>query len=232
MPKAFGIGSSAAVWSVCHIRTLAIGVLALLMVACASSSRKQALQTQIDDLKAQLQRIQQYVPGNLQSAEAARAAAAKAGDAANSAKNSANQALAAAQANLTAMEANNEQIDRMFKRSAPDGGEEKNYTMVRVFYATDRGTIVAPTPPTNVPATASAWAKSQAPPVSTAPCAPNAIRVAQHASVLEFGRDGDAVAAGALAAVEGFVAGGVAESLMKTGPIMRMRCRVMFRNRV
>jgi esterase/lipase superfamily enzyme len=126
-----------------HVRTATITILTVLIVACASTSKKQAMQTEIDGLREQIQQIQKDVPETLASVQSAQAAAGAATEAAIAAQVAAKQSLAAAQESESFMEASNEKIDRVFKRSMSDGGEA--YTIVRVFYATDRNATATPT---------------------------------------------------------------------------------------
>jgi murein lipoprotein len=97
--------------------TLKATVAAACVLAFAGCTDLKPIQAQIDDLKAQLgkntaddQRLQSEVA-------AANSAAASAQSAASGAQSTANQALSTAQANSTAIEAINEKIDRMFKKS-------------------------------------------------------------------------------------------------------------------
>jgi outer membrane murein-binding lipoprotein Lpp len=82
------------------------------------------LQAQVDQLKTQVSGIQAEVSAARASADAAaRAATAaqgsadQAAQAANSARSTANQALAAASSAQSSIDATNEKIDRMFKKS-------------------------------------------------------------------------------------------------------------------
>jgi outer membrane murein-binding lipoprotein Lpp len=75
------------------------------------------IQAQIDDLKSQVAKLQSGVEGANAAAAQASSQAQAAGTAAAAAQSTANQALAAAQAAQAAVDATNEKIDRMFKRS-------------------------------------------------------------------------------------------------------------------
>jgi len=75
------------------------------------------IQAQIDDLKSQVSKLQGDTARTASQAAAAQAAANSAQSAAAGAQSTANQALSTAQANSTAIEAINEKIDRMFKKS-------------------------------------------------------------------------------------------------------------------
>ena len=75
------------------------------------------MQAQIDDLKAQLSKVNGDVSSAKSSADAANGAAQSATQAASGAQSTANQALAAAHASQSCCDATNEKIDRMFKRS-------------------------------------------------------------------------------------------------------------------
>lgn len=75
------------------------------------------LQTDVGDLKQQISRLQSEMQATRQAAEQAAQAAQAASQAASSAQSTANQALAAAQAAQSGVDATNEKIDRMFRRS-------------------------------------------------------------------------------------------------------------------
>jgi hypothetical protein len=94
------------------------------VIALAGCTDLKPIQAQIDDLKTQVAKLQTGVDAaNAAAAQASQAASAAsatgtaAGAAAAAAQSTANQALAAAQAAQAAVDATNEKIDRMFKRS-------------------------------------------------------------------------------------------------------------------
>ena len=101
--------------------TLTTTLKASLAVACvvafAGCTDLKPIQSQIDDLKSQVARLQSDTAKASSEAAAARAAAAAAQSAASGAQSTANQALSMGQSNSTAIEAINEKIDRMFKKS-------------------------------------------------------------------------------------------------------------------
>src|SRR6266481_6320587 len=94
--------------------TLTTTLKASLAVACvvafAGCTDLKPVQAQIDDLKAQVSKLQ----GDTAKASSEAAAAQSA---ASGAQSTANQALSTGQSNSTAIEAINEKIDRMFKKS-------------------------------------------------------------------------------------------------------------------
>jgi len=104
---------------------LAIKIAALAAVAAlAGCTDLKPLQAQVDDLKSQVGKLSSDLAANKagddsasKAAAAASTQAAAASQAAAAAQNTANQALAAAKAAQTGVDATNEKIDRMFKRS-------------------------------------------------------------------------------------------------------------------
>jgi len=104
---------------------LAIKIAALAAVAALTGCTDlKPLQAQVDDLKSQVSKLSSDVAANKTSTDAAARAAATAGQSATqanttagAAQNTANQALAAAKAAQAGVDATNEKIDRMFKRS-------------------------------------------------------------------------------------------------------------------
>src|SRR5882724_1759743 len=96
--------------------TLTTTLKASLAVACvvafAGCTDLKPIQAQIDDLKSQVSKLQ----GDTAKASSD-AAAASTQSAASGAQSTANQALSTSQSNSTAIEAINEKIDRMFKKS-------------------------------------------------------------------------------------------------------------------
>ncbi len=104
-----------------YFMTLTTTLKASLAVACvvafAGCTDLKPIQAQIDDLKAQVARNNSDDQKNAAAAAAAASAAASAQSAASGAQSTANQALSTAQSNSTAIEAINEKIDRMFKKS-------------------------------------------------------------------------------------------------------------------
>jgi ubiquinone biosynthesis protein UbiJ len=100
--------------------TTKIAALAALAVMAGCTDLK-PLQAQVDDLKSQVGKLSSDVAANKAAADtsskSAAAAAAAASQSAAAAQNTANQALAAAKAAQSGVDALNEKIDRMFKRS-------------------------------------------------------------------------------------------------------------------
>jgi outer membrane murein-binding lipoprotein Lpp len=97
---------------------------AVAVVALAGCTDLKPLQAEVDGLKQQVSKLQTDVEASKASADSAsRAAAAaqssanQAGTAAAGAQSTANQALSAAQAAQSSVDATNEKIDRMFKKS-------------------------------------------------------------------------------------------------------------------
>jgi hypothetical protein len=101
--------------------TLSTTLKASLAVACvvafAGCTDLKPIQAQIDDLKAQVSKNTSDDQRTASEAAAAQSAAASAQSAASGAQSTANQALSTSQSNATAIEAINEKIDRMFKKS-------------------------------------------------------------------------------------------------------------------
>jgi outer membrane murein-binding lipoprotein Lpp len=91
------------------------------VIALAGCTDLKPLQAQVDDLKTQVGKLSSDVAAHKASDDATTKAEA-ATDASNAkaaaaAQSTANQALAAAQAAQSGVDATNEKIDRMFKRS-------------------------------------------------------------------------------------------------------------------
>jgi murein lipoprotein len=97
--------------------TLKASVAAACVIAFAGCTDLKPIQAQIDDLKSQLSQNTANDQKTASEAAAAQSAAAAAQSAASGAQSTANQALSTAQSNSTAIEAINEKIDRMFKKS-------------------------------------------------------------------------------------------------------------------
>ena len=97
--------------------TLKASLAVACVVAFAGCTDLKPLQGQVDDLKSQVAKLQNETTKASSDAAAANAAAASASSAAAGAQSTANQALSNSQANSTAIEAINEKIDRMFKKS-------------------------------------------------------------------------------------------------------------------
>ena len=97
--------------------TLKATVAAACVVAFAGCTDLKPTQAQIDDLKSQVSKLQSDTAKASSDAAAANSAAAAAQSAASGAQSTANQALSISQSNSTAIEAINEKIDRMFKKS-------------------------------------------------------------------------------------------------------------------
>jgi murein lipoprotein len=97
--------------------TLKASVAAACVLAFAGCTDLKPIQAQIDDLKSQVNKLQGDSAKNAAAAAAAQQSANSAASAASGAQSTANQALSTAQANSTAIEAINEKIDRMFKKS-------------------------------------------------------------------------------------------------------------------
>jgi outer membrane murein-binding lipoprotein Lpp len=98
--------------------TMFVKVAAIAMVVgLAGCTDLKPIQAQIDDLKSSVSKLQSQVQGANAAAAQASSQAQAANSAAAGAQSTANQALAAAQAAQAAVDATNEKIDRMFKRS-------------------------------------------------------------------------------------------------------------------
>jgi hypothetical protein len=97
--------------------TLKVSAAAACLVAFAGCTDLKPLQAQIDDIKSQISKLQGDTSKASSDAAAANSAAASASSAASGAQSTANQALSLSQSNQTAIEAINEKIDRMFKKS-------------------------------------------------------------------------------------------------------------------
>jgi len=94
------------------------------VVALAGCTDLKPIQAQLDSLKQQVGQLQQDVTAAktsadnaAQAASAAQSAANQAAQAASAAQSTANQALSAAQAAQSSVDATNEKINRMFRRS-------------------------------------------------------------------------------------------------------------------
>jgi len=97
--------------------TLKATVAAACVIAFAGCTDLKPIQAQIDDLKSLVTKNQSDTAKAASDAAAAQSAAASASSAASGAQSTANQALSTSQSNSTAIEAINEKIDRMFKKS-------------------------------------------------------------------------------------------------------------------
>jgi chromosome segregation ATPase len=106
-------------------KTIAVKLAAAAAVfALAGCTDLKPLQADIDSLKQQVAKLQTDVAAAKASADAAsqaangaQSAATQAAQAASAAQSTANQALSAAQAAQSSIDATNEKIDRMFKKS-------------------------------------------------------------------------------------------------------------------
>jgi outer membrane murein-binding lipoprotein Lpp len=87
------------------------------VIGLAGCTDIKPLQADIADLKSQVSKLQSDQQATKASADQAASAAQAASQAASGAQSTANQALAAAQAAQSAVDATNEKLDRMFKRS-------------------------------------------------------------------------------------------------------------------
>jgi len=94
------------------------------VVALAGCTDIKPLQADVDSLKQQVSKLQTEVEASKASADsasraasAAQSSANQAATAAQGAQSTANQALSAAQAAQSSVDATNEKIDRMFKKS-------------------------------------------------------------------------------------------------------------------
>ena len=94
------------------------------VVALAGCTDLKPVQAQLDTLKQQVAQLQQDVTAAktsadnaAQAASAAQSSASQASQAAAAAQSTANQALSAAQAAQSSIDATNEKINRMFKKS-------------------------------------------------------------------------------------------------------------------
>ncbi len=97
--------------------TLKVSAAAACMLAFAGCQDLKPLQAQIDDLKSQVSKLSGDTAKASSQAAAASAAASSASSAASGAQSTANQALSLAQGNKTSIDAINEKLDRMFKKS-------------------------------------------------------------------------------------------------------------------
>jgi len=97
--------------------TLKVTAAAACLVAFAGCTDLKPIQAQIDDLKSQVSKLQGDSAKNASAASAASSAAASAASAASGAQSTANQALSMAQANKASIDAINDKMDRMFKKS-------------------------------------------------------------------------------------------------------------------
>jgi hypothetical protein len=97
--------------------TLKVTAAAACLVAFAGCTDLKPIQAQIDDLKSQVSKLQGDDAKNASAAAAASSAAASAASAASGAQSTANQALSMAQANKASIDAINDKMDRMFKKS-------------------------------------------------------------------------------------------------------------------
>lgn len=96
---------------------LKASIVATWVLAFSGCTDLKPIQAQIDDLKSQVSKLQIDTAKSESDAQAAMSAAQSASSAASSAQSTANQALTTAQQNSAAVDAINEKIDRMFKRS-------------------------------------------------------------------------------------------------------------------
>ena len=101
--------------------TLTTTLKASLAVACvvafAGCTDLKPMQGQVDELKSEIAKNTSDDQKAAAAAASAQSAAAAAQSAASGAQSTANQALSTSQSNSTAIEAINEKIDRMFKKS-------------------------------------------------------------------------------------------------------------------
>jgi hypothetical protein len=97
--------------------TLKVSAAAACLLAFAGCQDLKPLQAQIDDLKSQISKVSGDAAKASSAAASASSAAAAAQSTASGAQSTANQALSLGQANQTAIEAINEKIDRVFKKS-------------------------------------------------------------------------------------------------------------------
>lgn len=98
------------------VKTLSVAAAAV-MVATASGCSNKDLLARIDAANAAAKAAATDAAAAKQAADAAAASASSASNAASGAQSTANQALQAAQASQACCDANNEKIDRAFKRS-------------------------------------------------------------------------------------------------------------------
>jgi outer membrane murein-binding lipoprotein Lpp len=97
--------------------TLKVTAAVACLLAFAGCTDLKPIQAQIDDLKSQVSKLQSDTAKASSAAAAAQSAASSAQSTASGAQSTANQALSLAQSNQTAIEAINEKLDRMFKKS-------------------------------------------------------------------------------------------------------------------
>ena len=89
----------------------------VLVVALVGCTDLKPTQASLDDLKAQVDHLKSAVGSAQSNAQSASSAARAAQQAAGSAQSTANQALSLDKSNQNAIDAINEKIDRMFKKS-------------------------------------------------------------------------------------------------------------------
>jgi outer membrane murein-binding lipoprotein Lpp len=87
------------------------------VIGMAGCQDLKPLESDVSNLKGQVANLQSEVQSAKSSADQAASTAQSASQAATAAQGTANQALAAAQAAQSGVDATNEKIDRMFKRS-------------------------------------------------------------------------------------------------------------------
>jgi outer membrane murein-binding lipoprotein Lpp len=99
------------------MKSIGIKIAAVAVIAAlAGCTDLKPMQAQVDDLKSQVGKLSSDLAAHRADRTDANAAASAASTAA-AAQSTANQALAAAQAAQSGVDATNEKIDRMFKRS-------------------------------------------------------------------------------------------------------------------
>src|ERR1700690_759756 len=97
--------------------TLKASLAAACVIAFAGCTDLKPIQSQIDDLKSQVNKLQGDVAKNASAAGAAMSPAQSAQPRASGTKSTPKPALSQSQQNSTAIEAINEKIDRIFKKS-------------------------------------------------------------------------------------------------------------------
>ena len=98
------------------VKTLTVGVAALMLAAASGCSNKDLL-ARIDAANAAAKAAAQDAAAAKSAADAAAASASSASNAASAAQSTASQALQAAQGAQACCDATNEKIDRAFKKS-------------------------------------------------------------------------------------------------------------------
>lgn len=100
-----------------YASVMKVAAAAALVVGLAGCQNLTPIKTDIANLKSQVAQLQSQESANESAAAKANSTADAASQKADAAQSTANQALALAQSDQSAINATNEKIDRMFKRS-------------------------------------------------------------------------------------------------------------------